>query len=120
MWIRTGNLVLANPIVEQAAEVQIALMLTNGRDHRVLEPFKIPQGVQDSALQIELEDEAGIHLREQPLVRRNAIDHPAAEVRHLQRQIERRSPHPDHGTPEIAVRGAVDVVGKAGQVLELL
>src|SRR4029079_16523349 len=85
--------VLADAVVHDAAEVEMAAVLAHRGDHRVVLTAEVPQRLEHLAALVELESAAGVDVREQPLVARHALGHAATEARHLPRQVERRAAH---------------------------
>ncbi|MPL88390.1 hypothetical protein SDC9_34410 [bioreactor metagenome] len=79
---------------------------------------EVAEGLQDAAAVVEFHDAAGVDVREQPVVLRQAAGHALAHRRVAQAEIEARRAHAEPGHPVGAVRGAVDVVGIARHVLD--
>ena len=65
---------------------------------------------------VELDDAAGVDVREQPFVLGQPAGHALAHPGLAQRQIEGRRAHAEPGHPVVAIGGAVDVVGVARHV----
>ncbi len=105
-------------LFDDAAEIEIAAMLAHRGDHRMVLAAAGPRTIPGSRPLVELDDAAGVDVREQPFVDRHALAHAMAEARHLPGEIERRAAHADHRQPVVAVRGEVDVVGVARQVVD--
>ena len=77
----------------------MALVFTDRRHHGVRLAPKIPERLQYLALNVELEDAAGIRVRIEPAIGSYPVDHAPAELRHSHGKIERRGTHADECAP---------------------
>src|SRR5712675_331865 len=116
--IGVGELVSADPIVGDAAEIEIAAVLAHRGDHRMIDAAEVPQRVEHFAALVELDDASGVDIRKQPFVYRNPLAHSLAEARHLPGEVERGAAHADHRQPIVSVGRKIDIVGIARQVVD--
>ena len=109
-WTKSGSapaeLVAADPVVGDAAEIEIAAVLAHRGDHRMVDAVQVPERLEHFAALVEFDHASGVDIREQPLVDRNPLAHPLAEARHLPGEIERGAAHADHRQPVVSVRCA--------------
>ena len=83
----------------------------------MVDAMQVPERFEHLAPLVELDDASGVDIREKPLIDRNPFAHPLAEAGHSPGQIERGAAHADHRQPVVSVRGEVDVIGIARQVI---
>jgi hypothetical protein len=113
-----GQPVATDAVVGDAAQVQVAAVLAHRGDHGVVLAAQVPQRLQHLAALAELQHAAGVDVGEQPFVHRHALGHAAAKARHAHGQVIGRRAHAHQGHPVVAVRGQIDVVGVARQVVQ--
>src|ERR1019366_10550961 len=108
----------ADPVVLEAAEIEVALVLAHRGQRRVRDPGRIPPRFQRLAGLVEFQHAAVIKRRRKPFVGRDLLDHAQPEARLARGEVEGRRANTNQRQPIGSIGGTVDVVGVARQLVD--
>jgi hypothetical protein len=105
-------------VVFQPAKIKVALVLAHRGQGGMIDPGRIPVGLQHVAGIGEFEDAAVVETRGQPFVDRHLLGHAQPEAGLAHRKVESRRADAHQGNPIVTIRRPVDVVHEPGEMLD--